>query len=94
MKTLKYVKIFEQFISEAMIPKGMKKRNFKDVINGNQVELIDKNGKSFGSTTETENQEVFWANGKQNRELLKKIGEPEFIKQLKKMYDIDVKEVM
>jgi hypothetical protein len=72
----------------------MKKQDFKDVINGDQVELIDKKGKRFGSTTEDDNHEVFWINGKQNRELLKKVGEREFIKQLKKIYDIDVKEVM
>tara|TARA_B110000503_G_scaffold49470_1_gene80364 strand:- start:1098 stop:1454 length:357 start_codon:yes stop_codon:yes gene_type:complete len=77
-----------------MIPKGMKKKNFKDVINGDQVELIDKSGKRFGSTTEDDNHEVFWTNGNQNRKLLKKVGEKEFIKQLKKIYDIDVKEVM
>ena len=76
------------------LPKGMKKQDFKDVINGDQVELIDKDGKTFGSTTEEENHEVFWTNGKQNRELLKKIGEKEFIKQLNKIYNIDVKEVM
>lgn len=81
-------------ISIGTIPKGMKKQDFKDVINGDQVELIDKGGKRFGSTTEADNHEVFWINGKQNRELLKKIGEREFIKQLKKIYDIDVKEVM
>ena len=91
---MKHIKLFESFISEATIPKGMKKQDFKDVINGDQVELIDKGGKRFGSTTEVENHEVFWINGKQNRELLKKIGEREFIKQLKKIYDIDVKEVM
>ena len=79
---------------EASIPKDMTKQEFKDVINGNQVELVDQSGKRFGSTTEVDNHEVFWINGKQNRELLKKIGEKEFIKQLKKIYDIDVKEVM
>ena len=84
----------ESFVNEATIPKGMKKQDFKDVIDGDQVELIDKAGKRFGSTTEVDNHEVFWINGKQNRELLKKIGEREFIKQLKKIYDIDVKEVM
>ena len=84
----------ESIVNEATIPKGMKKQDFKDVIDGDQVELIDKGGKRFGSTTEVDNHEVFWINGKQNRELLKKIGEKEFIKQLKKIYDIDVKEVM
>ncbi|MDC1282532.1 hypothetical protein N8Z10_01145 [bacterium] len=91
---MKHIKLFESFISEATIPKGMKKQDFKDVIDGDQVELIDKGGKRFGSTTEVDNHEVFWTNGKQNRELLKKVGEKEFIKQLKKIYDIDVKEVM
>jgi hypothetical protein len=91
---MKYIKLFEQFLNEATIPKGMKKQDFKDVIDGDQVELIDKGGKRFGSTTEVDNHEVFWTNGKQNRELLQKIGEMEFIKQLKKIYDIDVKEVM
>jgi len=91
---MKRVKLFEQFINEATIPKGMKKQDIHDVINGDQVKLIDKSGKIFGSTTEGENHEVFWTNGKQTRELLKKIGEREFIKQLKKIYDIDVKEVM
>ena len=91
---MKYIKLFESFINEATIPKGMKKQDFKDVINGDHVELIDKDGKRFGSTTEEENHEVFWTNGKQNRELLKKIGEEEFIKQLNKIYNIDVKEVM
>ena len=91
---MKYIKLFESFINEATIPKGMKRQDFKDVINGDQVELIDKDGKRFGSTTEEENHEVFWTNGKQNRELLKKIGEEEFIKQLNKIYNIDVKEVM
>lgn len=91
---MKKVKIFEEFLNEATIPKGMKKQDFKDVINGDQVELIDKDGKRFGSTTEDDNHGVFWTNGKQNRELLKKVGEKEFIKQLKKIYSIDVKEVM
>lgn len=91
---MKHIKLFESFISEATIPRGMKKQDFKDVIDGDQVELIDKGGKRFGSTTEVDNHEVFWTNGKQNRELLKKVGEKEFIKQLKKIYDIDVKEVM
>jgi hypothetical protein len=91
---MKYVKSFNKFVNEANIPKGMKKQDFKDVINGDQVELIDKDGKRFGSTTEDDNHEVFWTNGKQNRELLKRVGEKEFIKQLKKIYDIDVKEVM
>ena len=90
----KHIPLFEQFINEANIPKDMKKQDFNDVINGDQVELIDKSGKRFGSTTEEDNHEVFWTNGKQNRELLKKVGEREFIKQLKKIYDIDVKEVM
>ena len=89
-----HIPVFEEFLNEATIPKGMKKQDFKDVINGDQVELIDKGGKRFGSTTEDDNHEVFWTNGKQNRELLKKVGEKEFIKQLKKIYDIDVKEVM
>ena len=89
-----HIPIFEEFLNEATIPKGMKKQDFKDVINGDQVELIDKDGKRFGSTTEDDNHEVFWTNGKQNRELLKKVGEKEFIKQLKKIYNIDVKEVM
>ena len=91
---MKKINLFEQFLNEATIPKGMKKQDFKDVINGDQVELIDKKGKRFGSTTEDDNHEVFWTNGKQSRELLKKVGEREFIKQLKKIYDIDVKEVM
>lgn len=91
---MKPVKLFEQFVNEATIPNDMKKQDFKDVINGNQVELIDKNGKRFGSTTEEDNHEVFWTNGKQNRELLKKIGEKSFIKQLQQFYNIEVKEVM
>ena len=88
------MKSFEQFVNEASLPKGMTKQNFKDVINGDQVELIDKAGKKFGATTEGEDHEVFWTNGKQNRELLKKIGEKAFIKQLQQLYDIKVKEVM
>ena len=72
---MKKINLFEQFLNEATIPKGMKKQDFKDVINGDQVELIDKKGKRFGSTTEDDNHEVFWINGKQNRELLKKVGE-------------------
>jgi hypothetical protein len=91
---MKPVKLFEQFVNEATIPNDMKKQDFKDVINGDQVELIDKNGKRFGSTTEEDNHEVFWTNGKQNRELLKKIGEKSFIKQLQQFYNIEVKEVM
>ena len=90
---MKYIKIFEQ-INEAAIPKSMTKQDFKDVINGDQVELIDKNGKRFGGTTEGENHEVFFTNGKQNRELLKKIGEESFIKQLQQFYNIQVKEVI
>ena len=76
------------------IPKDMTKQEFYDVINGNQVELVDQSGKRFGSTTEAENYEVFFTNGRENRELLKKIGEEEFIKQLKNLYNIKVKEVM
>ena len=91
---MKYIKLFEQYITESKIPNGMRKQDFKDAINGDQVELIDKNGKRFGSTTETENHEVFWTNGNQNRELLKKIGEKSFIKQLQQFYNIKVKEVL
>jgi hypothetical protein len=91
---MKYIKLFEQINEANNIPKGMRTQDFRDVINGDQVELIDKNGKSFGATTETENHEVFWTHGKQNRELLKKIGEKAFIKQLQQFYNIKVKEVM
>ena len=91
---MKHIKLFETFLNEAKLPKGMKKQDFKDVINGDQVELIDDKGKRFGSTTAADNHEVFWTNGKERRELLKKIGEKEFIKQLKDIYDIVVKEVL
>jgi len=81
-------------ITEAKLPTDMTKKSFKDVINGKQVDLVDKTGKRFGSTNEQDNHEIFWTNGRQNRELLKKVGEKAFIKQLKQIYNIKVSEVM
>ena len=83
-----------QLIKEASIPKDMKKQEHHDVINGDQFMLVDKSGKKFGATTEGEDHEVFWTTGQANRELLRAIGEDQFIKQLADIYNIVVKEVM
>ena len=79
---------------KASIPKDMSKKKFKDVIDGSQVELVDNTGKRFGTTSERENYTVFYTNGNKTRELLKQVGEEEFIKQLENFYNIKVKEVM
>lgn len=91
---MKHIKLFEGFVNESQVPKGMKKKHFKDAIVGDQVQLIDKNGKRFGSTTEDTNHDVFWITSRENRDLLKKIGEKAFIKQLQQFYNIEVKEVL
>ena len=87
---------YSEFLNEGSLefPTNLKLNKVNDVVNGDQVELIDSTGKRFGSTTENEDHDVFWTNGKINREILKKIGEKQFIQLLKKHYKMIVKEVM